>query len=169
MATKSKTTKTTAPESTLEGRLSAAIALYETGKPEAWKAFDAVVSEALVAGNVALARTARNYLLVEEHHRQAKAGMETVAPELAASQKINRKDWQGALVVLDAALAREPERACLHYLRAIALVLGENAASAAESMRKAMALDRSMLFLYQMEPDFNSVRRNVAFVEFETA
>jgi hypothetical protein len=169
MATKPKTLKTPVPDSTLAGRFSAAIALSDAGGAEAWKALEAVAREAAAEGNVALARAARNYLLAEEHRRQAEVGIEAAGPELTASQRINLRDWQGALAVLDAALAREPERAPLHYLRAIALVLGENPGAAAESLRKAMALDRSMLFLYQMEPDFNPVRRNSLFVEFETA
>jgi hypothetical protein len=167
MAAKSKIVNAPNSDQSPEAKLMKALELMYSGKAEAEQAFEAVAKEAESNENVALARTARNYGLVLRHRRASRPEV-AVEADLEASVLINQKAWESALTVLNGALRSDSSKGHLHYLKA--MVLAQSSPDEAASVLKtAVSMDKTLLYLYQMEPDFNPVRRHPAFVEFETA
>lgn len=168
MATKAKTAPTAPVETTLEARLGNAISLVEAGKPTAGEVLDALIAAASTQGNVAIARTARNYRLALDR----KLGEKPKPANTVASDAIlllNGQRPEEALPLLDAALAKNDAQAHLLYLRACALVQLSRLEDGAEALRKAFTLEPSLRFQYRLEPDFNPARRHPGYVDFETA
>jgi hypothetical protein len=165
-----KTKLVDAPASTLsaEAKLEKALELLYSGKAEAGPAFEALAKEAAEIGRFGLARTAMNYRKAIER-RSAPDAEVAMEVELEVSVLVNQKAWESALTVINGAISGGSTKGLLHYLKALVLAQTGCEEESAASMKTAVSLDRSMLFLYKLEPDFNLVRRHRAFVEFETA
>lgn len=170
MATKTKTAPAAPSEATLEARLTAALELFHGGKAEAAAALQAVLDEAVAAGetHVSLARVARNHLTALKDRQEGKA-KEEVDPMAAATAALNLKDAKQALSLLEKAASGLQARPAFHYLYAQALVLDGQVEAGAESLGKALAGDRDLFFAYLLEPDFEAARRHPAYQAFEQA
>ena len=140
-----------------------AIKLVESGKhAEAVKALEALLQEALAAGDWAMKRRAQIYLsLSQSKLHPPKAGVTDPVSEIQAC--LNRRDSAEAIKLADKAIKSHPAVGSLHYLRAVAFAQSENTEAAAESLKKAMDLDADFVFQWHMEPDFNSIRKSPLF------
>lgn len=140
-----------------------AIKLVETGKyPEATKALEALIQDAVAAGDWAMKRRAQIYLtLTQSKIHPPKAGATDPVSEIQAC--LNRRDSGEAIKLADKAIKSHPDMGSLHYLRAVAFAQSENTEAAAESLKKAMDLDADFVFQWHMEPDFNAIRKSPLF------
>lgn len=141
--------------------LAKAVKLVDAGKhAEAVKPLEALAEE--TKGDPSFHRCVMSYL----HLAQAKAHPAKVAaesPEQEAQSLLNRRDHAGALKVVEKALKANPKKGLLHYLAATAYAQAGKAEPAAESLKQAMALDPSALFLFRLEPDFAEFRKSALF------
>ncbi len=169
MATKAKSPTPSAPATTLEGRLAEALKDLEAGVPEAKDLLVGLEEEAVKAENVSLARTCRNYLTMLARRAQGTSAKEESNPELEAMVALNSRDFPAALALAEKGLVILPQRAQLHYIKALALVKTGKPEAGAEALRTSVSLQRDLVYQYQLEPDFNSVRHHASFVEFELA
>lgn len=166
MATKAKTAETPVAALTLEARLGAAVELFHAGKADAEKALQAVVVDAEAEGRLAVARAARNHLKALEA-RQEQKGEGVVDPILEATILVNSHESVKAIQVLEKAASTHGQEPRYHYLRALALAgEGENDA-AAEAIRKAVELDRTVLYQFRIEPDLSALRAHPALASLE--
>ena len=138
-----------------------AVKLVDAGKhTEAIKPLEALAAETV--GDPSFHRCVVSYLhLAQAKAHPAKAATHT--PEEEAQALLNHRDHAGALKVLDKAIKAHPKKGLLHYLAATAYAQAGKAEPAAESLKQAMALDQSALFLFRLEPDFSELRKSVLF------
>lgn len=150
----------------LGDQLAKAIMLMESHKhTEAATAFEALAKAATDRGLYGLERTVRTYQkLLPTKESKAKA---EAAPELDIQVMLNRRDPAAALTAADKAIKAHPDRAQLHYLRAAALAQKGEAEASAESLKQALQLNADLLYTYQLEADFEPMRRQAAFAAFE--
>lgn len=149
----------------LGDQLAKAISLAEAKKfTEAAPALETLAKEAKERGLLGLERTVRTYQALLPAKTKAKAES---APEMEAQLLLNHGDLDGALAMVDKALKGDAANANLHYLRATVLARKEQAEPSAESMRKAMELNPDYIFIYRLEPDFEAIRRQPAYVPLE--
>lgn len=177
MATKSKTTATqsrsqggsTLPKE-LDDAFVRALKLLDGGKQrEALAALEELHGQATEAGHIALVHGVRARL-EGLRGRQPKAEAKDLAiPGLVAQVLLTRGDTGEALTLLDKAVLAEPNRATLHYLRALALVRLERLPEAAKALAKAIELEPELRYTYFLEPEFEAARESAPFVPFETA
>ena len=141
--------------------LAKAVKLVDGGKhAEAIKPLEALAAAS--AGDPALRRVVESYLSVARAKAHpAKAAAES--PEQEAQSLLNHRDHANALKVLEKALKAQPKKGLLHYLAATAYAQAGKAEAAAESLKQAMALDPSALFLFRLEPDFSELRKSPLF------
>ncbi len=141
--------------------LAKAVKLVDSGKhAEAIKPLEALASAS--AGDPAFHRCVMSYL----HLAQAKAHPTKAAAQTAEEEVhtlLNNRDHAGALKVLEKAIKANPKKGLLHYLAATAYAQAGKAEPAAESLKQAMALDQSALFLFRLEPDFAELRKSPLF------
>jgi tetratricopeptide (TPR) repeat protein len=149
----------------LGDQLAKAIALVEGKKhEEAAKALEALAKAATERGLYGLERTVRTYQSLLPAKAAKSKGDEH--PEMDIQVLLNKRD-PGALAAVDKALKAHPGSAQLHYLKAAALAQKGEAEPAAEALKKALELNADMLYVYQLEPDFEPMRRQAAFAAFE--
>lgn len=141
--------------------LAKAVKLVDAGKhAEAIKSLEALAAE--TGGDPAFHRCVMSYLhLAQAKVHPAKAAAESAEQE--AQSLLNHRDHAGALKVLDKAIKAHPKKGLLHYLAATAYAQAGKAEPAAESLKQAMALDQSALFLFRLEPDFAELRKSSLF------
>ncbi len=151
----------------VDSQLSKALALVEAKKyAEATELFQALVGPAKEAGSLTLERTVRNYLALCER-KTAKAPKGAARPEGDAQWLLNRGDSQGALTLLDKAIAAEPTNGILQFLKASAFAQMGDAEAAAEALNRSLLLDGDLLHLYRLETDFDGVRNTAPFAAIE--
>ena len=68
--------------------------------------------------------------------------------------KINQRDYEGALKLLEKALDFKKEEARIYYLMAIAYVQGSRLDDSLEALKKAIQKDKALAILAQNETDF---------------
>ena len=85
-----------------------------------------------------LCRAARSYLAAIRA-RQEQGEASRPAPELAVQLLLNRRDPAAALAKVDEALAAQPDRASLVYLKALACAQQGHAQESAEALARALA------------------------------
>jgi tetratricopeptide (TPR) repeat protein len=165
MATKTKTSETsgTAPGTSVEQVFSEALGFLDAGDlAAATRAFTLVEEGAVAQDRLNLGRAARSYLAAirarQEHGEAPKP-----TPEMAVQLLLNRKDPAAALDKVAEALAAQPDRASLHYLKALAYAQQGLGPESAEALAKAVELDPALLFQFRLEEDFDSVRHTSAF------
>ena len=166
MATKTITSETLAsePVTPVEQTFSEGLAHLDAGRLiEANTAFKYVLAQAAEQEHLGLGRTARGYLAAVEARLQEQGKPVEETPELTAQLLLNRKQSEPALAGLDQALAAQPQRATLHYLKAVAHAQLEQGQEAADALAKAVELDPDFLFQFRLEPDFDSLRHSGAF------
>jgi tetratricopeptide (TPR) repeat protein len=166
MATKTKTSETPAPvpSPSVEATFSEGLEQLNAGHLEAAAAaFTAVKEQAAAQELLNLGRTARGYLAAIQARIQEQGEASRETPELSAQVLLNRRDPEAALATLDKALAAAPERASLHYLKALAHAQLDQAQEAADALAKAVKGDADFLFQFRLEPDFDSIRHSGPF------
>ena len=84
-------------------------------------------------------------------------------PELSAQLLLNHKNTAAALEGLDKALKAGPERATLHYLKALAHAQLGQVQESADALGQAMGLDPDIIFQFRLEPDFDGIRHSGPF------
>jgi len=165
MTTKTKTSEPTVSEVVqVEKSFTEALELLNAGKLDAAAtAFTQVQAEAMSQERLNLARTARGYLAAIEArlHGQDAPGAE--AAEMSAQFLLNQKNPQEALDALDKAIKAMPERAVLHYLKAMAHAQLGQIQESADALGKAAEFDADLLFQFRLEPDFDSIRHSGPF------
>jgi len=140
-----------------------AVKLVDSGKhAEAAKALETLLQDAMLAGDWAMKRRAQVYLaLAQAKIHPAKAVVADPGTEIQAC--LNRGETEEALKLSEKAVKSHPGSASLHYLRAVAFAQAENTEASADSLKKAVELDRDLVFQWHMEPDFNSIRKSPLF------
>jgi len=167
MSTISKPAKRDGLEGLSGEKLQEAISLISAGNTkDALPLFEAIAKEAVDAGEFALARVAKNYIV----HEQAK----TLAPLdpdplHEAVYLLNDKKIDEAMAKIEEMLKVDESNARAHYLKAIAHAKAQQVELAAECLKSAVALDPSMLHIYRLEPDFKLCRKSAVFANFELA
>jgi tetratricopeptide (TPR) repeat protein len=166
MATKTITSETSASGSvpSVEQTFSAGLEHLNGGRLiEASTAFKYVLAQAVEQDRLGLGRTARGYLAAIDARlrEQDKAAEQT--PEMTAQLLLNQKQAEAALPGLDQALLAQPERATLHYLKAVAHAQLEQGQESADALAKAVELEPDYLFQFRLEPDFDALRHSGAF------
>lgn len=145
----------------LAADLAKALRALDAGKPaDAIKILEELASAS--AHDPAFRRAVESYLAVAKAKAHpAKASAQT--PEEEAQSLLNRRQPAEALKVLEKALKAQPKRGMLHYLAATAHAQSGKAEAAADSLKQALALDPSTLFLFRLEPDFSELRKSSLF------
>lgn len=150
----------------LGDQLAKAITLMESHKhAEAAPAFEALAKAATERGLYGLERTVRTYQQLLPA-KDAK-GKGEAHPEMDIQVLLNRRDAAAAIAAADKALKAHPDRAQLHYLKAAALAQKGEAEASADSLKQALQLNADLLYTYQLEADFEPMRRQAAFAAFE--
>lgn len=165
MATKTKTSETpdAAPVTSVEQVFSEALGHLDAGDlTAAARAFSLVEEGAAAQDRLNLCRAARSYLAAIRA-RQEQGEAPTPAPELAVQLLLNRKDTAGALAKAEEALAAHPDRAALHYLKALVHAQQGAGQESAAALARAIELDPGLLYQFRLEPEFDGVRHTGAF------
>ena len=165
MATKTKTSETpdAAPAPSVEQVFSEALGFLDAGDlAAAARAFTLAEAGGVAQDRLNLCRAARSYLTAIRA-RQEQGEAPKPAAELAVQLLLNRRDPAAALAKADEALAAQPDRASLHYLKALACALQGHAQESAEALTRAVELDPGLLFQFRLEPDFDGVRHSGSF------
>jgi predicted Zn-dependent protease len=166
MVTKTKTAGSahSTSEKTLETLFSEALELVnQKENDQATTALEALVAEAVSQGQLGLARSARNYLLVLKSRKEAPEDF-LANPELAAQVLLNRGAADEALALLDKVLKTDSQDARLFYLKATAHAQKDEAEASAEALKQAVQLNQDFLHQFRLERDFDHVRSFAAFV-----
>jgi tetratricopeptide (TPR) repeat protein len=165
MATKTKTAETTASEVlSVEEQFSEALELLNAGKLDAaGAAFTLVQAEAMAQERLNLGRTARGYLAAIQTRLHVQDAPVAEAGEMSAQLLLNQKNPQAALEALEKVIKATPERAALHYLKAVAHAQLGQGQESAEALGRAAELDPDILFQFRLEPDFDSIRHSGPF------
>jgi len=166
MATKTKTSETSAsePVPAVETVFSEGLEQFNAGNlVAAGTAFRFVQEEALKQERLGLVRTVRGYLAALEARLQDQTALPTETAEMSAQLLLNQKSPEAALEGLGKALVLQPQRATLHYLKAVAHAQLEQAQEAADALAKAVELDADFLFQFRLEPDFDGLRHSGPF------
>ncbi len=163
MVTKAKTAPSPAtrtPSHPHAEELAKAIKLVDGQKyAEVVKALEHLAAE---VHDVSMKRQVRTYLeLAKAKAHPAKAASEE--PEVGVQVLLNRRDHAEALKAIAKALKADPKKADLHYLKAVALAQAGEAEPCAEALKQAIALDKDMLYLFRLEPDFAEFRKSPIF------
>jgi len=167
MATKAKTAGNTSSTDlrALEDSFSDALELLAAGKrSEALEAFSALEKAASAEGKMALARAARTRITVLG---AAPEKIATLTPELEAQVFLNRQDPDSALAAIEKALKNNAENARLLYLKALAFAQKHQPDASAQSLQQAIKIDESLVYQFRNERDFDRVRGEAAFANFE--
>jgi len=166
MATKTKTSETPAPvpSPSLEATFSEGLEQLNAGQLEAAAStFTAVQEQAAALGNLNLGRAVRGYLAAIRARILERGEASKQTPELSAQVLLNQRDPEAALAGLDKAIAATPERASLHYLKALAHAQLDQAQESADALAAAVKGDADFLFQFRLEPDFDSLRHSAPF------
>ena len=166
MATKTKTSETSAsaPVPSVEKVFSEGLEQLNAGKlVAAATAFKFVQAEAMTQERLGLGRTALNYLAAIQARLEQQEGAPEETAEMSAQLLLNQKSPAAALEAVEKALLALPERATLHYLKAVALAQLEQGQESADSLTKAVELDPDFLFQFHLEPDFENLRHTGPF------
>jgi tetratricopeptide (TPR) repeat protein len=165
MATKTKTSEpTVSGVLPVEKSFTEALELLNAGKlAAAATAFTQVQAEAMSQERLNLARTARGYLAAIEARLHAQDAPGAEVAEMSAQLLLNQKNPQAALEALDNGIKALPERAALHYLKAVAYAQLGQVQESADALAKAAEFDADMLFQFRLEPDFDSIRHSGPF------
>lgn len=166
MVTKTKNSETPAqvPASPVDKVFSEGLAFLNAGKlAEATKAFELVQEQGAAQERLNLGRTARCYLAAIQARLAAKVTPAPDTPEMAAQLLLNLQDSAAALEIVDKALVAAPDRAILHYLKAVACAQLEQVEASAEALGKAAELDPDFLFQFRLESDFDGLRQQAPF------
>ena len=99
---------------------------------------------------------ARVYLTIcQKGQKKESVNLKTVEDYLFYAQmKINQRDYEGALKLLEKALDFKKEEARIYYLMAIAYVQGSRLDDSLEALKKAIQKDKALAILAQNETDF---------------
>jgi len=166
MATKTKTSETSAsaPVPSVEKVFSQGLEQLNAGDlVAAGTSFKFVQEEAISQDRLGLGRTARGYLAAIQARLQEQDAASAGTPELTAQLMLNKNSAATALEVVDRALQAHPERATLHYLKAVAHAQLDQGQESAEALAKAVELDADFLFQFRLEPDFDGIRHTGPF------
>jgi len=168
MATKPKSSENPpAQVAPLEKMLAQALELFSTGKlKEAAAAFETLLEQSAKTEEFRLGRTAQGYLKAISTRLEA---LEVNAPqvaELTAQFELNRKDPEAALALVEAGLKAHADHAGLHYLKALALAMQDEAQASAEALAKATSLDPGLIYQFRLDADFDGVRHTAPFAAF---
>lgn len=173
MATKAKSSATpgSAPakgqENPLGGKLAEALELLNGKKlKEAEAALKALLVEVREAGNMGMIRTIQTSLTAIEA-RTAKTESAQDSPALEAAVLLNRKAADAALEVLEKALKADAANPRLNFLKATALAQLGDSERSAEALGKAISADPGIQVLFRLEQDFDEVRYDSAFADYE--
>ena len=169
MVTKAKTATAPAARSAshpLADELSKAVKLVDGQKyAEAVKALEHLAAE---AKDVSMRRHIHTYLeLARAKAHPAKPHAEE--PEVEVQVLLNHHAHSEAIKALDKAIKSQPKKADLHYLKAVALAQAGEAEACATALKQAIALDKDMLYLFRLEPDFAEFRKSPIFAFTEEA
>ena len=167
MATKTKTPETPAPKAppSVDQAFSEGLGFLNAGDLDAAaKAFSFVAAEAGSQERLNLGRTARSYLAAIQARLQERGEPSKESGELAIQLMLNRKDAEAALARAEKALGAAPERAALHYLKAVAHAQLGHAQESADALARAVDLDPDLVYQFRLEPDFEGVRQSAPFV-----
>lgn len=170
MATKAKTDGATNQPasagdvpSALPAAFEKALALLDGGKAaQAIQAFEALVADAQAAGEWAVKRRAQVYLALAQGKADPAAPAQA-DPLTEIQARLNQRDTGEAHRLLDKALKGTPNQGVLHYLRAIAHAQAENAEASADALKRALELDRDLVFQWHMDKDFDPIRKSPLF------
>ena len=166
MVTKSKTPGSTnsAPDKNLEGMFSEALNLVDQKHyDKAIAALEALQAEAGKHGMIAMARSARNYIMALQSRTQQEEETST-NPGLTAQLSLNRGAADEALELLNKALKTHGQDARLFYLKATAHAQKAETEAAAEAIRQAVSLNQDFLHQFRLERDFDQVRSSASFM-----
>lgn len=169
MATKPKTTESQAPakDASLEAMFAKALGQFNEGKlKEALASFEALKEESVRRDEFHMGRAIEGYLRAIRARVEAQEAGAAPSVELAVQLKLNRRDAEGALADLEPALKASPDRAALHYLKAVALAQLDQAQPAADALTQASGIDPAVLFQFRLEGDFDGVRHSAPFQTF---
>ena len=162
MATKTKTAETpdAAQGAPVEQVFSEALGHLAAGDlAAASRAFSLVEELAVAQDRLNLCRTARSYLAaIRARQEHGEAPQPT--PEMAVQLLLNRKDPVAALAKAEEALAAHPDRASLHYLKALAFAQQGLGQECAEALARAVELEPALQYQFRLEPDFDAVRNS---------
>jgi hypothetical protein len=166
MATKTKTSEPPAPKPvpSVERTFAEGLGHLNAGNlAAATKAFTLVEGEAAAQERLNLARTARSYLAAIQARLQEQGTASKAPLEMEVQLMLNRRGAEAALARLEPALKAAPQRAPLHYLKAVAHAQLGQGPESAESLSRAVALDADLLYQFRLEPDFDALRQSGTF------
>lgn len=166
MASKPKTTETSAAAlaPSVEKHYSEGLELLNAGKlVEAAAAFTLVQTEAINQDRLNLGRAARSYLTAIQARLQEQGTPHTATAEFTAQLQLNQRNPQVALETLEPAIKAAPDRAALHYLKAVAHAQLTQNQESADALGRAVELDADLLFQFRLEPDFDGIRHTGPF------
>jgi len=159
-------TTTSASEPGLGAKLSEALESVYAGR-ESTDILKALEQEAVAAGNLALARRVRTAQLAIARKGDRASMVEAAPSEMAIQVHLNRGEAQEAVTLAESTLKASPERAAVHYLKALALAQLGEADRSAEALGKSLALEPTLHHQYLLEKEFDAFRSNPAFGDFE--
>jgi DnaK suppressor protein len=149
-----------------------AVALYEKGlKALQRKNFDgasAIFRQVLqVPEERELHERARLYLNVCERESSPKAKVPRTVDDriFAATLALNRRDVDEALLLLRSAASSRPADDHVQYMLALALASSDEVESAAQHLKKAIALNPDNRLQARQEPDFEAIRGTKPFLD----
>jgi tetratricopeptide (TPR) repeat protein len=166
MATKTKTSETqaAAPDQSLESVLQEGLEHFNGGRlAQAAQAFETVRTGAASRDLLNMSHAARGYLRAVQERIKDQTEPIPDSLELSAQLHLNQGHGEAALVILDKALAAQPERAILLYLKSLALAQLERVQESADALTAAAALEPDFLFQFRLDADFDAVRFSTPF------
>jgi tetratricopeptide (TPR) repeat protein len=149
-----------------------AVALYEKGlKALQRKNFDGAAAIFRLVLQVPeereLHERARLYLNVCERESSPKAKVPRTIDDriFAATLALNRRDVDEALLLLRSAASSRPADDHVQYMLALALASSDEVESAAQHLKKAIALNPDNRLQARQEPDFEAIRGTKPFLD----
>ena len=143
-------------------RFSSALALFQDGK---YGLAARALKHAEAGPDTALAHRARVYLEICSQKRASKRLKLESADDYYnyAVELINDRKLDEAFRAIKRGLAKDPDLADLHYLKAVVKVLSNEPRSAFPPLRKAISLAPEIRIQAQRDPDLRSVIRTKQF------
>lgn len=143
-------------------RFSTALALFQDGK---YGLAARALKHAEAGPDAALAHRARVYLEICGQKRASKRLKLESADDYYnyAVELVNDRKLHEAFLAIKKGLAKDPDLAHLHYLKAVVKVLSNEPRSALPPLRKAITLAPEIRIQAQRDPDLRSVIRTKKF------
>ena len=139
-----------------------AAALFQAGK---YGLASRILKRVQAGPDAALGHRARIYLEICKKKRAAKRPTLDSAEDHYnyAVELVNDRKLDEALRVIRKGLSKDPNRAHLHYLKAVVKVLAGESRSAYQPLKKAISLDPATRILARRDPDLRAVVRRKPF------